>query len=91
MAARSTNPVFDYRALRLLVGLIAFAIPFVTSLISSTVITSYSIHYTKLYDLYERAGFRTVRGVPMGDNDAMHSENGSFYIMRMALQGCGMA
>ena len=33
--------------------------------------------------LYERVGFRTVRGIPMSENNTMDNENGSFYIMKM--------
>jgi len=38
-------PVFDYRALRLLVGLVAFVLPVVARLISSTQISSISASY----------------------------------------------
>ncbi|MEM7764904.1 MAG: hypothetical protein AAF290_12635 [Pseudomonadota bacterium] len=41
----SKNIVFDYRALRLLVGLIAFAIPFAVSLIARESLTSISASY----------------------------------------------
>ena len=33
--------------------------------------------------LYERAGFRTVRGIPMDENNTMSNENGSYYMMKM--------
>ena len=33
--------------------------------------------------LYERVGFRTVRGIPMDENNTMSNENGSFYLMKM--------
>ncbi len=33
--------------------------------------------------LYERVGFRTVRGIPMSENESMNNENGSFYMMKM--------
>jgi ribosomal protein S18 acetylase RimI-like enzyme len=33
--------------------------------------------------LYERVGFRTVRGIPMSENNTMNNENGSFYMMKM--------
>jgi ribosomal protein S18 acetylase RimI-like enzyme len=32
--------------------------------------------------LYEKAGFYTVRGIPMSNNDSMNNENGSYYIMK---------
>ena len=33
--------------------------------------------------LYEKVGFRIVRGIPMGDNNSMSDENGSFYMMKL--------
>jgi len=36
--------------------------------------------------LYERIGFRTVRGIPMRENHAMDDENGSFYVMKLVLR-----
>jgi ribosomal-protein-alanine N-acetyltransferase len=33
--------------------------------------------------LYERVGFRTVRGIPMSENETMNNEDGSFYMMKM--------
>jgi GNAT superfamily N-acetyltransferase len=35
--------------------------------------------------LYERVGFRTVRGIPMSENETMNNENGSFYMMKMVI------
>ncbi len=35
--------------------------------------------------LYERVGFRTVRGIPMSENESMNNENGSFYMMKMVI------
>ena len=35
--------------------------------------------------LYERVGFRTVRGIPMDENNTMSNENGSFYMMKMEI------
>jgi len=35
--------------------------------------------------LYERVGFRTVRGIPMDENNTMSDENGSFYLMKMVI------
>ncbi len=35
--------------------------------------------------LYERAGFRTVRGIPMSEDETMNRENGSFYVMKMVI------
>ncbi len=37
--------VFDYRALRLIMGLIAFSLPFVVTLISATSLSSISASY----------------------------------------------
>lgn len=33
--------------------------------------------------LYEKVGFRIVRGIPMSDNNSMNDENGSFYLMKL--------
>jgi ribosomal-protein-alanine N-acetyltransferase len=33
--------------------------------------------------LYEALGFRIDRGIPMGDNNSMNDENGSYYMMKM--------
>jgi ribosomal-protein-alanine N-acetyltransferase len=33
--------------------------------------------------LYERVGFRIIRGIPTDDNDTMSNENGSYYMMKM--------
>jgi ribosomal-protein-alanine N-acetyltransferase len=33
--------------------------------------------------LYERVGFRTVRGIPMRADNTMNNGNGSFYVMKM--------
>lgn len=47
------NAVFDYRALRLLMGLIAFSLPFATSVISSTPLASISAsYYTEAHDVF---------------------------------------
>ncbi len=35
--------------------------------------------------LYERVGFRTVRGIPMDENNTMSDENGSFYLMKKVI------
>ena len=35
--------------------------------------------------LYERVGFRTVRGIPMSENETMNNENGSFLVMKMVI------
>jgi hypothetical protein len=42
---KEQSEVFDYRALRLLMGLIAFALPFVVSIFSSTTLSSISASY----------------------------------------------
>jgi hypothetical protein len=53
MSTRSSAAVFDYRALRLLVGFIAFALPFVVSLIASNQLSSISASYhTEARDLF---------------------------------------
>jgi ribosomal protein S18 acetylase RimI-like enzyme len=41
--------------------------------------------------VYENLGFRTVRGIPMSENDSMHNENGSIYIMKRDLRRAGGA
>jgi len=35
--------------------------------------------------LYERVGFRTVRGIPMCADNTMSNGNGSFYVMKMVI------
>lgn len=45
MITRFSENVFDYRALRLLVGLIAFALPFVVSLVAEEPLSSISASY----------------------------------------------
>lgn len=45
MTNKDSDKVFDYRALRLLIGLIAFTLPFVVSLVSSVKLTSISASY----------------------------------------------
>jgi ribosomal protein S18 acetylase RimI-like enzyme len=35
--------------------------------------------------LYENVGFRTIRGIPMDENNTMSNENGSFYMMKMEI------
>jgi ribosomal-protein-alanine N-acetyltransferase len=39
--------------------------------------------------LYERAGFRIIRGIPMDENNTMSNENGSYYIMKRDLRKTG--
>jgi uncharacterized membrane protein len=47
------NAVFDYRALRLLMGLVAFSLPFATSVISTTQLASISAsYYTEAHDVF---------------------------------------
>lgn len=36
--------------------------------------------------LYEKVGFRTVRGIPMSENDSMDDEDGSFFLMKLPLR-----
>ena len=45
MTTKNSSIIFDYRALRLIVGLIAFALPFVVSIISSSPLSSISASY----------------------------------------------
>jgi len=45
MTTKKRDKVFDYRALRLLIGLIAFSIPFVVSFLSSSSLSSISASY----------------------------------------------
>jgi hypothetical protein len=53
MTIKFSENVFDYRALRLLVGLIAFALPIVVSLLSSIQISSISAsYYTEARDAF---------------------------------------
>jgi len=33
--------------------------------------------------LYERVGFRIIRGIPMDEDNTMSDENGSYYMMKM--------
>ncbi len=48
-----SHPVFDYRALRLLVGLIAFLLPFVVSIVSAARLPSISAsYYTNARDAF---------------------------------------
>lgn len=37
--------------------------------------------------LYENVGFRTVRGIPMDEENTMDNEDGSFYLMKMVIGG----
>ncbi|MCM1982039.1 hypothetical protein [Lyngbya confervoides] len=47
------NKVFDYRALRLLMGIIALALPFVVSILSSSPLSSISAsYYTEARDMF---------------------------------------
>lgn len=58
MTTRNTATVFDYRALRLLIGLIALALPFFVSLISSSPLASISAsYYTEARDGFVGALF----------------------------------
>ena len=53
MKPSNSNTVFDYRALRLLMGMIAFALPFIVTLVSSTTLTSISAsYYTEARDIF---------------------------------------
>jgi len=53
MTNKNSLPVFDYRALRLLVGLIAFTLPFVVSILSSRSLSSISAsYYTNARDAF---------------------------------------
>lgn len=45
MKFENTAPIFDYRALRLMVGIIAFVMPFLVTLIAQTQLTSISASY----------------------------------------------
>jgi len=45
MQLQPTQPIFDYRTLRLLVGVIAFALPFVVTIIASESLPSVSASY----------------------------------------------
>ena len=53
MTAKNSGTVFDYRALRLLVGLIAFLLPIVVSIISTSSLASISASYhTEARDVF---------------------------------------
>jgi len=53
MATQNATTVFDYRALRLLVGCVALALPFIVSLISSSPLSSISAsYYTEARDAF---------------------------------------
>lgn len=53
MPDKNPTAVFDYRALRLLVGLIAFTLPFVVSILSSSRLSSISAsYYTNARDAF---------------------------------------
>lgn len=53
MTKTDPNAVFDYRALRLLMGLVAFTLPFATSLISTDDLPSISFsYYTEAHDVF---------------------------------------
>ena len=53
MINSNSNTVFDYRALRLLMAIIAFALPFIVTFISSTTLTSISAsYYTEARDIF---------------------------------------
>jgi hypothetical protein len=58
MTTKNTATVFDYRALRLLIGLIALTLPFFVSLISSSPLASISAsYYTEARDAFVGALF----------------------------------
>jgi len=53
MKVRFSENVFDYRALRLLIGLIAFSLPFIVSIIASSHLSSISASYhTNARDIF---------------------------------------
>ena len=53
MNPSNSNTVFDYRALRLLMGVIAFALPFIVTLVSTTTLMSISAsYYTEARDIF---------------------------------------
>jgi len=53
MTTSDSNPVFDYRALRLLVGLVAIVLPVIVELFSSTPLSSISAaYYTEARDIF---------------------------------------
>jgi uncharacterized membrane protein len=53
MNTTNINKVFDYRTLRLLMGIIAFTLPFIVTLISSTTLLSISAsYYTEARDIF---------------------------------------
>jgi len=53
MTTTTTNKVFDYRTLRLLIGLIAFSLPLVVELLATATIPSISAsYYTEARDAF---------------------------------------
>jgi len=53
MTADNKSIIFDYRALRLLIGIIAFSLPFVATLLATTPISSISAsYYTEARDAF---------------------------------------
>lgn len=53
MRFQNTPPIFDYKALRLMVGIIAFAMPFLVTLIARTPLASISAsYYTDARDFF---------------------------------------
>lgn len=53
MTTTINNPIFDYRALRLLVGLIALSLPFLVSLLATNSLSSISAsYYTEARDAF---------------------------------------
>ncbi len=53
MSTSDSNKIFDYRALRLLMGLIAFTLPFAVNFVSPTPLTSISASYhTQARDIF---------------------------------------
>jgi len=53
MTANVTNPIFDYRALRLLMGIIAFSLAPIVTIISSISLSSVSASYhTEAHDVF---------------------------------------
>jgi len=53
MTTSNPSTVFDYRALRMLIGIIAFALPIVVSIISSSSLSSISAsYYTEARDIF---------------------------------------
>ncbi len=83
-SATENAPVFDYRALRFIVGLVAFALPMVVMIISSTPLQSISGSYhTEARDMFVGAMFM-IGGLLVGYNGHTRQEKWSANVAAIA-------